>query len=79
MLLHISNHQGTHIDAPSHFVPNGLSLDQITPDRFMGRGRVIDLLQDQAAVLKELKELEKLDYVLFWTGWDQYWNTDQYQ
>jgi kynurenine formamidase len=32
---------GTHIDAPMHMVKDGKSLDQILPERFIGRGRLI--------------------------------------
>ena len=29
-------HNGTHVDAPSHFIKNGKSIDQISLDRFVG-------------------------------------------
>ncbi|MDO5295187.1 MAG: cyclase family protein [bacterium] len=30
------SHNGTHIDAPSHFLPQGATIDQLSPDIFVG-------------------------------------------
>jgi len=40
-------HQGTHIDAPTHFVPDGETIDDLPLDLFVGRARVIDLRDHQ--------------------------------
>lgn len=37
-------HTGTHVDAPSHFLADGKTSDQIPVDRLMGQARVIDLM-----------------------------------
>ena len=34
-VVYLSTHTGTHIDSPSHFSPNGKSIDQINADRFV--------------------------------------------
>src|SRR5688500_15887869 len=39
----ISIHTGTHIDAPSHFIEDGASIDQIPIDRFRRQGLCLDL------------------------------------
>jgi arylformamidase len=39
----ISIHTGTHIDAPSHFIPDGASIDEIPIDRFRRPGVRLDL------------------------------------
>lgn len=39
----ISIHTGTHIDAPSHFIEDGASIDQIPIDRFRRPGLCLDL------------------------------------
>ncbi len=41
--ISMGSHSGTHVDAPSHFVENGQSVDVIPLDRFVGRAIVIDL------------------------------------
>ncbi len=38
----MSAHSGTHMDAPLHFVKDGQSIDQISPDVFIGPCRVHD-------------------------------------
>lgn len=40
----IGAHTGTHIDAPSHFVKDGTSVDQIPTEHTVGPVRVLDLL-----------------------------------
>jgi arylformamidase len=39
----LGSHSGTHVDAPSHCVENGLSIDLVPLDNLMGRCRVIDM------------------------------------
>lgn len=39
----IGAHTGTHVDAPSHFVEGGTSVDQIDIDNVVGPARVLDL------------------------------------
>lgn len=81
-LLHMYSHTGTHMDAPAHMMDGAPTLDSFGPDRFVGRGYVLDcrglaripldlLLQHEAA-------LRDADFLLFCTGWDQYWGTDAY-
>ena len=38
--LNMSVHSGTHIDAPFHFVAEGLTIDDLPLDRFIGSGLV---------------------------------------
>jgi arylformamidase len=41
--LHLSTHTGTHIDAPSHYLKSGDSIDTIHLSSVIGRCRVIDV------------------------------------
>ncbi|MCW5851900.1 MAG: cyclase family protein [Anaerolineae bacterium] len=41
--LNISAHTGTHIDAPRHFFPSGLAIDQLPLDRLMGPAWVAEV------------------------------------
>lgn len=36
-------HGFTHVDAPLHFLPDGLSIEKVSLDRFMGEATVVDL------------------------------------
>ncbi len=40
----LGTHTGTHVDAPSHFLKDGKSIDMISLDRVMGRAIVLDLM-----------------------------------
>ena len=42
-LLFLSSHTGTHIDAPFHFVRNGLKINQIPLDRLIGKGILVKI------------------------------------
>ncbi|MEN9865393.1 MAG: arylformamidase [Pseudomonadota bacterium] len=40
----LSTHTGAHCDAPSHFDPDGLNIDQVDLDAYIGPCRVIDCI-----------------------------------
>lgn len=66
------SHTGTHIDAPNHFLANGISVDEIDLEKLIGRCTVLDLTK--IGGLKILPEhLEKFDIkkgdrIIFKTG-----------
>jgi arylformamidase len=41
--LHLSSHTGTHIDAPSHYLEAGDSIDTVPLDNLIGRCRIADV------------------------------------
>lgn len=41
--LHLSSHTGTHIDAPSHYLKSGDTIDTVPLSHIIGRCRVIDM------------------------------------
>jgi arylformamidase len=41
--LSLSSHHGTHIDAPSHFLPDGMTVDQLPLDYLIGTCLVLDV------------------------------------
>jgi len=41
--ISIGTHSGTHVDAPSHFIIDGTSVDKIDLSRFFGTAQVFDL------------------------------------
>lgn len=75
-------HSGTHIDAPSHIIPNAKSLDKFPIDHFIGQAIVLDCSKENSITLDFLKEkkdkIKGCDFVLFYTSWQQKWNSDDY-
>lgn len=48
----ISSHTGTHIDAPSHFIEHGTSIDQLDPLCCSGSAQVIDMTHVNDCITK---------------------------
>lgn len=83
--LQLGTHTGTHIDAASHFYPNGTTIDQYALDRFLLPGVVAaapDLADDQPIepqlLAEALSRLPKGGALAIRTDWDQHWGTDRY-
>lgn len=78
----MTTHTGTHIDAPCHILPGARSLDQFPLELFMGKGVVLDCTHVSSITLDYLRSKEMLiresAFVLFYSGWQQKWNTPQY-
>jgi arylformamidase len=56
-VLSLGAHSGTHIDAPMHFIRDGMSIDRIALDRLIGPARVIDI--DEAVQAIDAAELNR--------------------
>ena len=87
-IMTISIHTGTHIDAPSHFIEDGATIDEIPIDRFYRPGVRLDLrgmAQPGASItLEHLNEAgfdpsEARDTILMLaSGWtDQAWESER--
>ena len=63
-------HIGTHVDAPSHMLENGKSLDAYPPEHFFGRGVLLDARGKETIDIDLLdgRQLSKGDIVLIVTG-----------
>lgn len=72
----LGTHTGTHIDAPLHFVENGMSVDEIPLERINGRAKVVTITDQMEISINELKkrEIEKDDIIIFKTS-----NSDVYR
>ena len=76
-VTHVSfvTHTGTHVDAPRHFRPDGHTIDQIPPDRWLGEGPVIGVPKGPGEVVTAADieasgmEVRPGDLVAFNTGW----------
>ncbi len=70
----LGSHTGTHVDAPRHFYPGGLTLDQFPLERLVGRGVVFDCREVAGSsvgylVARQLQEhvVAPNGLVLLWT------------
>jgi len=80
-MITMSEHTGTHIDAPRHFIKGGLAVDKLPLKAVMGRGVHIDALETAECGLlgpEALTAFEKThgkilkgDIVMFRFGWDK--------
>jgi arylformamidase len=52
--ININSHNGTHIDAPYHFVERGQTIDQMPLDVMIGPARVIEIKDTESIKPKEL-------------------------
>jgi len=78
------SHTGTHMDAPCHIIPGAKTLDQMQPDRFVGKGAVVELeVNDGPTIDLELLKphqgrIESCEFLLFRTGWADLWGKEDY-
>ena len=83
-LLTMFSHTGTHIDPPAHIIEGKATLDSFEAESFVGRGLVIDCCDFSEGEeiplerLKSNKNIDKVDFLLFNTGWDKRWGKDSY-
>ena len=53
--ISMGSHTGTHMDAPLHFIENGMSIDQMPLSATMGRARVIEISDPESIKPAELE------------------------
>lgn len=79
-LLFLSSHTGTHLDAPFHFVKNGIKIDQIPLVRLMGKAILIKIKKSKNSPItkSDIIEFEKkngsIPYnssIFFFTDWQK--------
>ncbi len=77
-LLFLSSHSGTHIDAPFHFIENGLKIDKIPLDRLVNDAVLCKLKKRAGETItkEDIVEFENKDgkiqpnsILIFSTGW----------
>lgn len=88
--INMSASLGTHMDAPAHVIPGGRTIDKITMEELVTDCVVIDVSSEADEVYmimpsaiekfeKEYGEIKANSFVIFYTGWDKYWNErDEY-
>jgi len=76
--LSMSSHQGTHLDAPYHFIDGGLTVDKLPPESFAGRAVMMDMSHKkpkEPITVKDFIPYEKFvlkgSRIIYRTGWDR--------
>lgn len=84
-LVTFDTHLGTHLDAPSHQLPDAPTLDQVDLARCIGPAEVLDFAEKQPFAAIDVADLAPLaariragGRVLLRTGWDQYFGQPRY-
>ena len=80
----MGSHTGTHLDAPRHFIRDGIGIDRIPPDRLIGEAYVADLSKKPIGsgitfedLRRELDEkIVKDDIVVVYTGCSKHWGVE---
>jgi len=77
------SHLGTHIDAPSHMLETGLSLDKLDIYTFSGKALIIPVPKKAKIIEKKFiqnfnAQLAENEFVLFKTGWSRFWGKREY-
>ena len=74
--IEMNAHIGTHIDAPLHFIPKGLSIDKLPLDIFIGPTFVANLDKVKEITAKDLETLplpKNVKRILFKTSNSRLW------
>lgn len=75
------SHMGTHMDAPSHLLEEGQTLDAISPAQFLGGAVVIPCTKHfciPLSVIQETPGVQEADFLLLHTGWERRWPSPAY-
>ena len=77
--IQTSNHIGTHIDAPRHFVTGGKTIDQLPLEWLYGPGVIANLAPDldeldvyTPQMIESRVEVREGDILLLHTGWEKH-------
>lgn len=68
--LSLGSHTGTHVDAPAHVFPDGLTLDRLPLSSFAGPARVLDVRGSSVISVRDVAPAEGSRIVLLHTGND---------
>jgi arylformamidase len=77
----MGSHTGTHLDAPRHFIRDGIGIDRIPPQKLIGEAYVVDLstkVIGSGITSKDLRlrledQIAEDDIVLVYTGCSEHW------
>jgi arylformamidase len=82
--LSMYTHTGTHMDAPAHMLPGAPTLDQFPVEKYAGQAAIVDVRGrpggriERQELEAQADRLEKVEFVLFKTGWSSLWGQPEY-
>jgi len=83
--LSIITHTGTHIDAPRHFYKNGMTIDKLPLNKFVGEAAYLDFSNTELGSVISIKEIIKFndliqsnDIIILNTGIYKKYSTDEF-
>lgn len=78
--LETGMHSGTHLDGPMHLTSQIKFISELPPESFYGEGYLIDARGEQVIGMKDnyRSKISEHSIVIFYTGYDQKYGTDEY-
>jgi arylformamidase len=79
--IRIGSHSGTHIDAESHFINGGETIENISLNKLIGPVKIFNfssLHHDYCLKITDIDKLELSERVIFNFGWHKNWETDRF-
>lgn len=80
--FHSTVHSGTHCDSSGHYLEDGLLIDEMPLDYYVGEALIVDVSVDGGrelgADVLDGVEVEKGDILILRSGFSKYWKTDKY-
>lgn len=77
--IQTSNHMGTHLDAPRHFMTGGKTIDEIPLEWLYGPGVIVDLRDEMCELavytpemIEKRVKVAEGDLLVLHTGWHRY-------
>jgi arylformamidase len=80
-VISMGAHSGTHVDAPIHFIRQGMGVDRMPLDTMVGRARVVEIKDTESIKPEELFQhgIRRGERILFKTrNSSQVWQTDTF-
>lgn len=77
-IISFGTHNGTHIDAPRHMIPNGKSLNEILLEKFTGNGICINVSNGFNLKACSNASINQNDIVFFYTGMSDVFYKSEY-
>lgn len=82
LMLSITSHTGTHVDAPSHIFEIGDTIDTISLDSFIGNAVCLECPAGReigpGTIGDVLSSFPDISYLVFDSGWHRYWGDPRY-
>ena len=76
----LGSHSGTHIDAPKHFIDDGITIDRLDLNTLCGPITIVDLDKQAGEIIEkeDLLNVNVTERLLFRHRWYQHWKSDSY-